>query len=302
MGAGVLAAGLAWSSPAEAADDDRGRPWAKGTVVPSFGFGFGYSQDLISLSFGLGASYYIANGFSVGLNLDDQILLYSGSLKGDLPDLENQIPTNVFRLTPVAQWVFLRRPRFSPYVFGGVGPVFFNNDNGVFGHWTAGPGAYIGVGGPLWLDLGVGFSGLFPTDQCNASFEYQPGGDFVDQTPIPVLDYCSFRWGPRLGLVLAFGGGGRRSRKDREPAPDPFMEPPSNPMPENEPEPEPMTAPEPEPQPAPPPPEAAAPGPADDTAVEPPAETPAASPAPPPAAADDVAPPPPEGPPPALWL
>lgn len=226
----ILASGLvaaaAWlgtPSVAEAAEDHHGRPWAKGTVVPNFGFGFGYSQDLVSLSFGLGAGYYIANGFSIGLQVDDEILIYSKSLKNDLPDLENQIPTNVFSLTPTAQWVFLRRPRFSPYVFAGLGPVFLNNDNGVYGQWTAGPGAYIGVGGPVWIDLGVGFSGLFPTGQCNERFEYQPSAAGAE--PIPVLDYCSFRWGPRLGLVLALGGS-RRQTSGREKPADPFLPPP----------------------------------------------------------------------------
>ncbi len=285
----TVAGTLAWASPAEAADDDRGRPWAKGTVVPSFGFGFGYSRDLVALSFGLGASYYLFNGFSLGLQLDDQVLIYSKSLKGDLPDLENQIPTNVFRLTPVAQWVFLRRPRFSPYVFAGVGPVFFNNDNGVHGHWTAGPGAYLGLAGPVWLDIGVGFSGMFPTDACNDSFVYRSeSGDSVR-----VLDYCSFRWGPRLGLVLAFGGGGKK--RERESAPDPFAtEPAPNPMEEAVPEPEPMPGleplpelePEPEPEPRQPSPESIAPS-------EP--QSPPAPPAPPPdASAADPMPPSPE--------
>ncbi|MGH1345135.1 MAG: hypothetical protein ACRBN8_26475 [Nannocystales bacterium] len=218
----AVAAWLATPAVAEAAEDRRGRPWAEGTVVPTFGLGFGYSQDLVSLSFGLGGSYFIADGFSLGLQVDDEVLLYSKSLKGDLPDLENQIPTNVFSLTPIAQWVFVRRPRFSPYVFAGIGPVFFNNDNGVFGHWTAGPGAYIGVGGPVSIDLGVAFSGLFPTGQCNDSFEYQPSATGAD--PVPVLDYCSFRWGPRLGIVLALGGSKREAREGEKPA-DPFLPP-----------------------------------------------------------------------------
>lgn len=223
MAAAAILAWLAVPSSARAAEDERGRPWARHTVVPNFGFGFGYSQDLVSLSFGLGASYFVAHGFSLGLHVDDEILIYSKSLKSDLPDLEHQVPTNVFSLTPVAQWVFLRRPRFSPYVFAGLGPVFFNNDNGVFGQWTAGPGAYIGVGGPVWIDVGVGFSGLFPTQQCNERFEFQPAAPGAD--PVPVFDYCSFRWGPRLGLVLALGGS-RRQTTGREKPADPFLPPP----------------------------------------------------------------------------
>lgn len=225
IGAFAVAGWLALPAIADAAEDRRGRPWAQGTVLPTFGLGFGYSQDLVSLSFGLGGSYFVADGFSLGLHIDDEILLYSKSLKGDLPDLENQIPTNIFSLTPIAQWVFVRRPRFSPYVFAGIGPVFLNNENGVFGHWTAGPGAYIGVGGPVSIDLGVAFSGLFPAGQCNESFEYQPSAPGVD--PIPVLDYCSFRWGPRLGIVLALGGS-KRERSDREKPADPFLPPPED--------------------------------------------------------------------------
>lgn len=189
-------------------------------MTPTFGFGFGYRQDVASLNFGVGAGYFVADGFSFGLRVDDEVLIFSESLRGELPDIENQLPTNIFSLTPTAQWVFLRRPRFSPYLLAGIGPVFFNNGNGVFGHWTAGPGAYIGLAGPLWLDLGVSFSGMFPTQQCNARFEYQPAA--AAQEPIPVIDYCSFRWGPRLGLVLALGTRRARSQTRARPA-DPFL-------------------------------------------------------------------------------
>lgn len=281
-GAGVLGLSLvATSAPVRAADDDQGRPWARGTIRPSFGFGFGYSSDLVSLGFGLGASYYVIDGLSFGLSLSDQILIYSSDLKASLPGVENQIPTNAFRITPSAQYVFFRRPRFSPYVQAGIGPTFFNNDNGTFGHWNAGPGAYIWLAGPVYLDVGVNFSGMFPTGQCNDAFSYQPSGGEAFRV---FDDYCAFRWGPRLGIVLAFGGGRRsepRSRRPRGRA-TPTEAPPPNPMRE------------PEPAVVVPPPAEAPPAEAQDIATPPAAPAPAEAPpevGPEPPPANDVPPP-----------
>lgn len=284
---------VAHAAPKPSADG----PWSKGTIRPSFGFGFGYSRDVVSLGFGLGASYFVWHGLSLGLGVSDQVLIYSSDLKGSLPDVENQIPTNVFRITPSAQYVFVRRPRFSPYVGAGVGPTFFNNGNGTFGHWTAGPGAYIWLAGPVYLDIGVNFSGMFPTESCNDAFVYEPAG----QPGFRVFDdYCSFRWGPQLGIVLAFGGGPsretKRRRRQREQESAPPVAPP-NPMREPEPA-------SPSPAPAQPPPTSPPPQPSDTIGPAPPPSEPVGPAAPPsepapgpaPPAGDESAPPTPAEP------
>jgi hypothetical protein len=132
----------------------------------------------------------------------------------------------MLELTPTLQYVFFRSRRFSPFVYGGVGPVFFNHGAGTHGQWVAGPGVSINVAGPLYVNLGVGFSGLFPTGRCNDALTYQPEDPTV---PGVLLDLCSFRWGPQVGMVLAFGGGRGRERRppprEREPVPEPASNP-----------------------------------------------------------------------------
>lgn len=228
MLAAGLCAMLAWSttSPAQARTTDDPRPWGRGTLMPTFGFGLGFSPDVIQLGFGLGASYFVVGGLSLGLSLDDTIFIYSSAVKNQFPGIEKQIPTNLFRITPSVQYVFYRSYRFSPYATVGVGPSFFNNDNGVFGHWTAGPGAYIGLAGPVFLDVGVGFSGMFPPSRCNDAFLYAPPGG---GTPARAFEgFCDFNWGPRIGLVLAFGGRRSADRPSERRRPPP--EPPPSPM------------------------------------------------------------------------
>lgn len=183
-------------------------PWQRGTFVPQLALGLDYGSDLVTVGFGLGASYFFARGLSIGLTFHDTVLLYSDGLEASHPGLNRQIPTNAFQITPRLQWVLVQRHRFSPYLGVGVGPTFFNNDEGTYGHWLAGPGAYIGLTRALYLDLAVDFAGMFPVGRCNESFTYHTAaGD-----GIPLIEgFCSFGWGPRLGLVLAFGGRSRAS-------------------------------------------------------------------------------------------
>lgn len=264
----VCAALLAVPTTAEARPRRDDRPWGRGILMPNLGVGAGFSSSLSVVSIGLGVNYFLANGFAVGLGLSDTIFIYSRSLRADFPGIEDQVSTNLFRVMPQLQYVFLRNRWFSPYAFAGVGPVFLNHGGGTVGEWTAGPGAYIGLGGPVYLDVGVGFSARFPQDKCNDAFVYN--GQVV-------LDACSFRWGPRIGFVLAFGGRSSSSPPPRraprsspppqqtweEPAPPPRadpepvepVEPATPPAPVSEPEPveapAPMSEPAPEPAAAP---------------------------------------------------
>ena len=229
--AAAVATSLA-SPDAAAKDDERGRPWARGTWGVSPILGFGISRDLIPLTFGVGGSYFVANGLALGLSVQDTVLIYTSSFKSRFPDVENQIPTNSVYITPTARYIFYRNHRFSPYVFGGIGPVFFNHGGGTRGFWMAGPAVLIGVGGPIYLNLGITFSGIFPSNKCLESFEYQP-----PDTPGTVVQFdlgCGFGWGPSIGVTIAPRGPAkprrrRNERRDRE-EPDTFDEPAPNPL------------------------------------------------------------------------
>ena len=193
--------------------DDGNRPWRRGILMPSVGLGAGFTSNLTQVHLGLGASYFVANGLAFGLGVSDTIFIFSQDFRATYPGIEDQVATNMVRIMPTARWVFWRNRWFSPYVFGGAGPVFLNHGGGTVGEWNAGPGAYIGLGGPVFLDLGVGFSARFPREKCDEAFYYN-GPSAAGQ----VIDACSFRWGPRIGLVLAFGGGrssGRSRRRAR---------------------------------------------------------------------------------------
>lgn len=198
----LIFATVAWVRPNHAAAADEAGRWSRRTIVPEIGFGFGFGQELTTLRFQLGASVFVIDGLAVGLTLSDTVLLYSTSLQDDFPGLKQQIPTNVFEMTPSLRYVFLRQAPVSPYVQAGVGPSFFNHRGGVFGHWLAAPGVLISLGPHIALDAGVVFFGRFVPSECNAAFDYE-----IDGQAIRVVNgFCSFGWGPRLGLVAAFGG------------------------------------------------------------------------------------------------
>jgi hypothetical protein len=215
---GLLAVAT-WSDEAAAADDERGRPWARGTWMVGGGPGFGWGSDVFHLHLEVGGRYFVANGFSLGLSLADTIIIYSSSLKDEFPGIQKRIPTNVFRLVPNLQYVFFRNRYFSPYVQAGVGPAFMNHGSGTHGYWRASPGAYIGLGSSgVFLDIGVQFDGMFPVDRCNDAIT-------DEMTGISPGGLCSFGWGPRIGIVGTFGG------KPKPRAPGSGKPPPTNPLP-----------------------------------------------------------------------
>lgn len=217
----ALAIVTTFATAASAAPSRDGRPWGRGTMQPTFGLGLGLGRDATHLAFGLGFRYFVVGGLGVGLSLSDSITIFSSSLKADFPGVNKQIPTNTFRITPSLQYVFYRSRWFSPYAHAGVGPAIFNNGGGVVGNWVAGPGAYIGIGGPVYLNVGVDFSSMFPRSTCDRAYRYESAAALVQ-----FEGYCGFRWGPTIGLVVAFGGG--RNRRRESPPPDGPM--PDNPM------------------------------------------------------------------------
>ncbi len=207
---------------AQARPQDDDLPWGRGTLVPSLGLGGSFGGSIGQLAISVGASYFVANGLAVGLTLSDQIWFYSAELKQAYPGINQQLPNNEFGLRPNLQYIFFRNRYFSPYAVAGVGPVFLNHGGGTLGEWHAGPGFYIGIGGPVFLNLGVVFSGRFPGSRCEAAYTYHGANEAVYFTN------CGFAWGIRGGLVFALG---MRKKKSQPPPPAPRYQP-ATPAPE----------------------------------------------------------------------
>jgi hypothetical protein len=197
------APGMGPPPPSEEQEEDEfdDRPWGQGTIVPGIGLGLGFASDYTVLSFSLGAAYYVLDGLAVGLSIGDTIFFYSDALDEAFPGFSDEIPTNVFRITPTVQYVFYRSHSVSPYVVAGVGPVFYNHGGGVIGEWLAGVGAYIGLGGPVALDLGVSVGSKFPEEDWKEAFSYE--GQPIVACGV-VDDPCSFDISPRIGIVIGF--------------------------------------------------------------------------------------------------
>lgn len=284
----ALIALVALALPARAAarsDDDR--PFGRGVILPSVALGGSFARNYGgSLLLGAGASYFVARGFAVGFHLRNISTFYSQTYKDQLGGAFSQVPTNEFSMTPSVMWVFYRSRYFSPYVHAGIGPVFLNKHRPVLGQWSAGPGFLIGTGGPLFIDLGIGFSMMFPKSRCEQAYTYD---DATTGTQFYNRYACSLVVGFRGGIV--FGFGARREPRQSPPpptyapqptyAPPPAEPPPAYPPPASEP---PVAAPV--PSDSPPPTPATEPAPAPSEATPEPAPAPPASeslPVPPPA-------------------
>lgn len=243
--------------------DDDDRPFRRGMILPSVALGGSFTRNYGgSLLVGAGASYFVVGGLAVGLHLRNVSTFYSQDYKQTYAPWFSQIPTNEFSLTPSLLWVIYRGQRVAPYVSLGAGPVFLNKKRGVLGQWSVGPGVMIGTGGPLWIDLGLGFGMRFTGDRCERAYTFTaPGAGtlYADRA-------CSFTWGFRGGLVFGIGGRRQPRIKNSRPSPPPgYQSPPAS----SYPEPEPYTA----PAPAQPVPEASPP-PSPPPPVEPPSEGP----------------------------
>jgi hypothetical protein len=200
---GLLGLLLVAAPEAQAGDDEQGRPFARGTVIPRLGVGFGYSRDLISLGWGVGAGYFVANGLELGATVGGTHLIWNRDFKRTYPGVEHQLPGTLIEITPQLRYVFYRNHHFSPYAFAGVGPTFLTNNAPAptIGHWTAGPGFFIGLGPHVFLDISVRFSGRFPNSTCREAFTD------VFETPdgpveLEVGGYCGFAWSPGIGIGI----------------------------------------------------------------------------------------------------
>ncbi len=253
-------------------------PWGRGTLVPGFGLGGSFgSRGGGSLLIAGSLTYYVVNNLGLGLSLRNQTTFLSPSIKSEYPGIEKQIPTNEFSLIPGMTIVLHRGYFLSPYIAGGVGPVFLNHKRGVVGEWNAGPGLFIGIASLFAINLGFNFSMRFPSDRCENAYSYGVGEAAVS------LNSCGVRFGVQAGLVFGFGVGRKRN-------------PPPPPAPTYTPEPYPDPAPAPAPAEPPANVAPAAPVPYEEptTAEQPLAPSPGEAPAtaPPPGESVPVAPPP----------
>ncbi len=188
---------------AHAKVDDRGRPWARGTLVPGLSFAASFAPPyLTTIGFGVFGGYYVANGLELGLSIHNMFIVWGPQHRADFPGIEKQLPTYIFRATPMVRFVFWRSRWFSPYMRAGLGPVVANHGGHVLGEWIAGPGAYIGLGPRVFLDLGVMFSMMFPASKCRDAFTFTVQGR--PPANVEVRGPCEFTWSPMLGLVFAF--------------------------------------------------------------------------------------------------
>ena len=222
--------------PFSAQPDDR--PWGRGTLMPSFGLGGSfYRGGGGNLLVAAGVNYFVVNNLALGLTLRNFTTFLPSSYKQAYPGIEKSIPTNEFSLIPGLTLILYRSFRASPYISGGIGPVFLNHKRGVVAEWNAGPGVLIGIGRMFAIDLGVSFSMRFPDARCEEAFSYAG----TDATVY--FNACGLRWGIRGGLVFGFGVGRKRP-------PPPDYPPASAPAPASPgyPEPQPY-APAPEPPP-----------------------------------------------------
>jgi hypothetical protein len=245
----IVLAALAAPTTAAASDGDD-RPFGRGVLLPSLSFGGGFARGYGGrLLVGAGASYFVANGFAVGMHLRNVTSFYSQDIKS-LP-YYSQIPTNQLSLIPHVTWVFYRSRTISPYISAGVGPVFLNKGRGTLGEWQAGPGLLIGTGGPIFIDLGITFGARFTRDRCQDAFTFiDPSTDFSDNSFAQYA--CSWTFGFRGGIVFGFGGSRERRSGSSPPPVEPTPSQPTYPAPAPAPAPvaTPQPAPDDSPQPS----------------------------------------------------
>lgn len=284
-GAFFLASGAAQAGPPRNQDD---KPWGRGVFSVGGGLGGQFFGDGGgSLSFGVSGEYFVWHGIGLGLGYTNQFIFLSNSFRDQYPNIEDRVPTYFGYLSPTLRVFLFRSYRFSPYILGGVGPVFTNNQAPTLGQWQAGGGVLIGLGRFAALDIGVGVSQLFTTSACERGtsdvFTAAETGMAAD-TRVSV-GQCSIGIFPRIGVVFGFGGkksqDDRKSRRERKrekemegwvppeaepeqgepppefaPAPEPVEptpveETPGYAAPAADPAPAPTPAPEPEPEPEP---------------------------------------------------
>lgn len=218
-GAVLLTSGLAEAGPPR---DNQDKPWGRGVFSVGGGLGGSFFGDGGgSLVFGVNAEYFVWHGIGLGLGYSNQFLFLSDSYKRNFPGIEDRVPTYFGYLSPTLRVFLFRSFRFSPYVIGGTGPVFLNNQQPTLGQWQAGGGVYIGLGRSAALDIGVGVSQLYTRSACERAtgetFTAQQTGRTSDTRVF--VNTCAIGIFPRIGIVFGFGGkkeGDRKTRREKK--------------------------------------------------------------------------------------
>lgn len=167
-------------------------PWGRGQGELTLGLGGSYTDELGLVEVVVGGGYFVADGLELGAMASQDFLDWRDDRRIVDETGRRLVPSYALDVTPFARLVVLRRTFFSPYVLAGVGPTVLAGTGGadVFGHWTAMPGAWIGLSRRVSLELAVRFSGPIPIAQCE---------DLVGEA-----DFCTFQWKPRLSVTVSF--------------------------------------------------------------------------------------------------
>lgn len=217
-GAVALTSSAALAGPPAPEASKPDKPWGRGVFTVGGGLGGTFYGDSGgSLSFGVGAEYFVWHGIGLGLNYTNLFVFLSNSIKNDFPGIEDRVPTYYGFLSPTLRVFLFRSFRFSPYVVGGTGPVFLNNGQPTLGRWEAGGGFYIGLGPRAALDIGVGVSQLYTRSACRrATTEVFTAAELGTTGDVRVeTGNCGIGVFPRIGIVFGFGGSSGDDKKSR---------------------------------------------------------------------------------------
>lgn len=149
------------------------------------------ASSLTLVGFGLRGGWFARESLEIGAELQGALLLASTTEPSQRPRAGD--PTTAFRFTPLLRWLPLRNEVFAASLLVGVGPAVFGSGGGVLAHAVAAPGAWVRLGGRIWLDLAIRFSLTFPGPRCRAAFSGPAAPGF-----------CELQFGPQLGLLVVF--------------------------------------------------------------------------------------------------
>jgi hypothetical protein len=149
------------------------------------------ASSLTLVGFGIRGGWFARESLEIGAELQGALLLASPTEPSQRPRAGD--PTAAFRFTPLLRWLPLRSEVFAASLLLGVGPAVFGSGGGVLGHAVAAPGAWVHLGGRVWLDLAIRFSLSFPGPRCRAAFAAPAAPGF-----------CELQFGPQLGVLVVF--------------------------------------------------------------------------------------------------
>lgn len=149
IGATLATAMLAMAAGAPAAAADVAGVFSQGRTHLVVTAGNGYAFDNNYLVLGVGASYYVLDGLSVGLSAES----WSGSDPG------------MYKLTPSVQYVFHQVPRVSPYVGAFYRRAYIDNRANLD---SAGgrAGVYITAGRNAYVSAGLVYESYLDCDKA----------------------------------------------------------------------------------------------------------------------------------------